>query len=148
MPPAGVRLKDGHPTYIEFALNTNFPLWEVTVTPPGFDAGGPNDTTNMRNVRFRTKQPKKLVTMTAMSGTCHYATVFYDTALDMLGVNQLITTTFSDGSKVKFWGFLDKLTPQESREGTPPIANFTVEASNEDDDGVEAEPIYVGRPSS
>ena len=62
-------LTDGFATTVTFyALGTGTTLYakEISVTPPGINAGGENDTTTMRNTTWRTRQPKSLKTLTNM----------------------------------------------------------------------------------
>lgn len=137
------RIDDGHPTLIQFSLDPDVKLWEKTIKPPGLDAGGPNDTTTMRNIRWRTRQPKKLITMTPLTGTFAYDPVVYDELEAMLGINQLLTVLFADGSSVAAWGWLDKFEPGDSAEGGQPTASVTVEFSNQNDSQVETGPVYT-----
>jgi hypothetical protein len=37
--PAGIKLKDGFPTKITLAADTNIEFWEKQVKPPGIDGG-------------------------------------------------------------------------------------------------------------
>jgi hypothetical protein len=139
------RIDDGFPTTVEFSVTPVFGtvLWEKTVTPPGMDGGGPNDTTTMRNVRWRTMAPKKLKTLTEMSGTMAYDPQAFEDLNDMIQVNQLITVNFPDGSTLAFWGWLDKFEPNEVQEGEQPDAEFTIQPSNQDDNGDEVDPVYT-----
>jgi hypothetical protein len=139
------RLDDGHSTQISFADNPVVKFWERQVTPPGMDGGGPNDTTNMRNVSLRTKAPKKLKSMTTMTATVAYDPQVFDPTQvwDMINENQLITVLFPDGAEVSFWGWLNSFMPGENREGEPPTATITVECSNQNDSQVETGPVYT-----
>jgi len=114
------RLNDGYQTLISFSVGASagVQFWEKNVTPPGMDAGGANDTTTMRNTLYRTKAPKQLITMTDMTLTVAYDTELYDSILDMIKVNQLITITWPDDSTLAFWGWLDKFTPVQVAEGS------------------------------
>ena len=137
------RLRDGHPTTIAFA---NFPsvlFWEKTVTPPGIEGGGENDTTTMRNSVWRTRQPKKLKTLSNSTFTAAYDPAVYEDILDMIQDNQLITVTFSDGATLAFWGWVDSFVAGEIREGEQPMATITIIPSNEDDDANEVAPVYT-----
>lgn len=134
------RLKDGHPTTINFSLNPNVKLWEMTVTPPGISAGGANDTTSMRNTTWRTNQPKHLKTLTPFTFDAQYDPIWYDQALAMAGVNQLIYVLFPDGDKYYFWGWLDTVAPNAVSEGSPPTVSVTVIPSNQDNTGAEVAP--------
>jgi len=142
------RIDDGFATTITFAdqgsgTGPGITFWEKEVTPPGMDAGGPNDTTTMRNLLYRTKAPKKLITLTAMTLVVSYDAVFYDDVLAMMGDNQLITITFPDTSSVAFYGWLDKFVPGNVVEGEQPTATITIEPSNQNAAGVETPPDYT-----
>lgn len=136
------RLKDGHKTLIAFANYPSVKFWEKTVTPPGMDGGGENDTTTMHNDIWRTRQPKKLITLSPCSFSASYDPEVYDSVLDMLNENQLITITFPDGSSLAFWGWLNTFTPGECVEGEQPLADCQIIPSNEDDAGEETDPVY------
>jgi len=139
-------LTDGHQTLITFdALGSGVTLLlkETTVTPPGIDSGGENDTTTMRNETWRTKQPKKLKTLTDGSCTFQYDPGIYDQILDIIGVNGLVTVTFSDESTLEFYGWLNNFTPGECVEGAMPTATGTIICSNQTDAGVETAPVYA-----
>lgn len=139
-------LTDGHPTRITFyALGTDVTLLmkETSVTPPGIEGGGPNDTTTMRNSVWRTKQPKALKELSDVSCTFQYDPAIYDQVLDIINVNGIILVTFSDGSTLEFYGWLNNFTPGECVEGSMPTATGTVHCSNQNDDGNEVAPIYT-----
>jgi len=135
------RLDDGHPTTIAFAENGAVKLWEKTVTPPGIDGGGENDTTTMRNSAWRTKAPKKLKTLTESSLTCAYDPAVYDQIMLMINVNQEITVTFEDGDTLVFWGWINSFQPNETVEGEQPEAEVQIIPSNQDDNGDEIAPV-------
>lgn len=140
MPPAGIRERDGHSTVLTFALSPNLSLWEVRIKLPGIDFGGPNNVTTMRNVAWRTRQPKKLKTLTPITGTCQYNLDVYGQIIAMGPTVQAITLTAPSTRTITFYGWLDKFDPQENVEGEPPTATFTVEPSNEYL-GVEVGPV-------
>ena len=137
------RIDDGHQTLITFAADPTVKLFEKAVTPPGIDGGGANDTTTMRNMRWRTMAPKKLLTLTDMSFTAAYDPVVYNEAVAMIQVNQLVTLTFPDDSTLAFWGWLNNFTPGEVVEGAQPTAECVVMPSNQDDMQAEQGPIYT-----
>ena len=132
-------LTDGHPTTISIA---GVVLKERTVTPPGMSMGGENDTTTMRNTAWRTRQPKKLKTLTNCSFTAAYDPSAYTTLLGQLGVNQEITVTLSNGDTITFWGWLDEFTPNEISEGAMPDAACTIIPSNQNNTGAEVAPVF------
>ncbi len=137
------RLTDGFPTRTTFGSFPSVAFSAKTVTPPGMDAGGPNDTTTMDNIRWRTMQAKKLITLTQGQQTAAYDPIVYSSVVSMIGVNQLVTVTFPDGSTLAFWGFLDKFTPNEIKEGEQPTAVTVIEPTNQDNSGVEQAPVYT-----
>jgi hypothetical protein len=115
---------------------------EIDVTPPGVDMGGPNDTTTMRNSTWRTRQPKKLKTLTPMTATCKYDPRIYSQILDMIGVITDVVVTFPDGETEQFKGWIDKFIPNALVEGEMGTAVVTVEPSNQSAAGVEVAPVY------
>lgn len=139
------RLKDGFKTLYTFSLRPNVKFYEIEVTPPGISGGGENDTTTMRNEEWRTRQPKKLKTLSNSTATVSYDTEVFNEAevLAMINVNQLITVTFPDGSGYTFWGWLDEFTPGAHVEGEQPTADITIIPSNQNNSGVEVAPIYI-----
>ena len=139
-------LNDGHSTTYEFSVAPSVLFREKEVTPPGIDGGGPNDTTTMRNVEWRTRQPKALKTLTESAVTVSYDPAVYDDILAMINVNQLITLTFSDGSTLAFWGWFNNFTPGACVEGEQPTADCTVVPSNQDSNSDEVAPVYAAAP--
>lgn len=137
------KLDDGFAAIISFSSNGAVKLYEKEVTPPGLDAGGPNDTTTMRNTRFRTMSPKRLVTATEMNAKCAYDPDVVNQLYAMLGVNQQITVTWPDATTLTIWGWLDKFKPGALKEGEQPTAEVTVHPSNHDNSGVEVAPVQA-----
>lgn len=137
------RIDDGHATLFTFGNNPSVKFFEKTVTPPGVEGGGENDTTTMRNTNWRTRAPKKLKTLTNSSTTVSYDPAIYDEVVSLIQVNQQITITFPDASTVTFWGWLDSFAPGENTEGEQPTAEITVIPSNQDNTGAEVGPAYA-----
>jgi hypothetical protein len=135
-----LRIDDGFATLITFSSTPGIKLWEKTVTPPGIQGGGENDTTTMRNSIWRTRHPKKLKTLSPMSFTAAYDPQVYDDLVSIVNVNQEITVTFPDGDEITFWGWLDEFTPGEIVEGAQPTADCTIIPSNQDNSNVETAP--------
>lgn len=102
-----------------------------TVTPPELDGGGPLDTTDMNNVIMRTSAPKNLLTLGSLK-----MTVYYDSALVLaqllvgMQFNCFMVIRFPDGSGWGFWGWMEKFTPHENREGENPLADVEIHPSN------------------
>ena len=139
-------LNDGHSTILTFANISNVNFLEKEVTPPGVDGGGENDITTMRNVRWRTRQSKKLLTLTSQSVTVAYDPAIYDDVVEQFQVNQLVTVTFPDGSQLDFFGWIDSFIPGTNVEGEQPTAELTVIPSNQDLNENEIEPVYRPAP--
>lgn len=137
------RMDDGFSTIITFAEKPSIRLEEKEVTPPPITAGGPIDTTNMRSTTWRTKSPKQLKDLGKMALTVAYATVAIDDVISIIGVNQLITLTYPDGSTFEFYGWLDEFTPSAHKEGDQPTAACSIQPSLTDSDGVRTEPVYT-----
>lgn len=138
------RIDDGFSTTIEFGLTK---LYEKSVTPPGVEGGGENDTTTMLNTVWRTKSPKKLLSLSVCSFVVAYDPAVYDEIIAEVNVNQAIVITFADGSSLTFWGWLDVFTPNEAVEGSQPTAGCTIIPSNQDTAGAEIAPAYGEAPS-
>jgi hypothetical protein len=137
-----VRLDDGHATIVTLSEAPTIKLYEKEVTPPGMSAGGPIDTTTMRNVGWRTFSPRQLMTLTPTTATVAYATEAIPVLYDLVGVLQQITVTFPDGSSVEFWGWIESFTPGSNVEGEQPTASITFQPSNTNADGEEVAPAY------
>ena len=139
------RIDDGFSTTIDFTDLPTVTFYEKTVTPPGMDGGGPNDTTTMLNTAWRTKAPKKLKSLTTMTLTAAYDPAVYTDIVGANGINnnQEITVNFPDGSTLVFWGWIDKFTPNEIVEGEQPTAEVIIECSNQDAAGAEIAPVYT-----
>lgn len=137
------RLKDGYQALISISDAPNIELWEKRITPPGVEGGGMIDTTGMRNSAYRTRYPKALITLSDSSGVCAYDPAVYNTVLANVNVNQEIRLTFSDGSTITFYGWLDMFKPQEMQEGEEPLAEFTIIPSNVDESDAETGPTIA-----
>jgi hypothetical protein len=138
------RLFDGYSTTISFNLAPAVQLWEIEITPPGLDGGGMIDQTNMRNIDFRTRVPKALITLTEMTGVFAYDPIVYNTIKNLLlNVNGAIFVHFPDGQSLQFFGWLNEFKPNRNTEGERPTANATIIPSNLDLGGNEFVPILA-----
>lgn len=141
-----MRIDDGHSTTIEFSAESSadaLMLWEKTVTPPGLEGGGANETTTMRNVLYRTKSPKKLITLVDSSVKVAYDPEVITNLLTIINTNNQITITYPDGSTVVFWGWLDSFIPDPLVEGEQPEATVVIIPSNQNDSLVETAPVFT-----
>ncbi len=144
-------LTEGFPTKVTFTsaeltsgVVTFDVMNELEVTPPGIAGGGANDTTGMRNIKFRTRHPKKLVTLTSSTLIIKFDPAVYDEMIAMVNDNQAITVTFSNDATLVFWGWVDSFTPDACVEGAQPTATVVMEPSNmdADDNNAEKGPVY------
>ena len=136
------RINDGFSTTIEFTGGTSglTVFWEKEVAPPGISAGGPNDTTTMRNTTYRTMAPKNLKTLTDSTITVAYDPDIYTEMVSLVGVNQLIVVTFPGAETLSFWGFIDSFTPGNIVEGEQPTADILIVPTNQNNSDVEVAP--------
>lgn len=141
-------LDDGYSTIISFSENPDVKLYEKSMKPPGFDGGGPIDTTTMRNNKLRTNAPKKLITTTAGNYTAAYDPMVYADLLDMINVKQQITITYPNGVTTTFWGWLNTVEPNEINEGEQPTVSVGFELSNTNAEGVETFPETIAGSGS
>ena len=139
----GLPQDDGFSTVISIG-GTN--LYEIDITPPGIDGGGPIDITTMRNTAFRTAAAKSLKTMSSAPFTAAYSADAYGTLMSVVNVNQALTYTFPDASGLVIWGYLDKFTPDGSAEGERPTATCEIVFTNIDAAGAEIAPLPVAAP--
>lgn len=137
-----VRLDDGFSTIITLSNVPTIKLYEKDVTPPGMTAGGPIETTTMRNTEWRTMAPRALKSLTQVSATVAFATEAIPILFDQIGVIQEIQVTFPDGSSLTFWGWLEEFTPATFTEGEQPTANIVVQTGNRNVEGDEVAPVY------
>lgn len=137
-----LRLDDGFSTIITLANVPTAKMYERDVTPPGYTAGGPIETTTMRNIAYRTSAPRKLKNLSQVSATVAYATEIYPQIFEQIGVNQLVTVTFPDASSITFWGWIEEFTPSTHTEGEQPTASLVIQPGMRDGNGDEVAPVY------
>lgn len=139
-------LTDGFKTIIAFTALPGILFKEKEVQPPDADGGGEVDTTTMRNTKYRTRQPKHLITMGDITLHVQYDSSVYSLAQlinGLLNVNNTIVITFPDTHTLTVWGWVDKFTPASLKEGDFPMAEVKIHCSNQDNAGVEQAPAYV-----
>lgn len=132
LPPTGLHLFDGYSSVVAFALDTNIEIWEKSVTPFGLDGREPVDQTTMWNLIYVTRAPRKLRDITALSIVCAYDPKAWTSCNIMLNRVQAITHSWSDGSTLTVWGFLQKVEMAELVEGEQPEMTLTVMVANID----------------
>jgi hypothetical protein len=145
-----MRITDGFPTTFNLlvgdsgeTIEESLFWWEKTVAPMGIQGGGANDITSMRNTRWRTRHPKKLLTLSEASITAAYDPQILEELVDLAQENRRWMTLFPDGSAWIFWGWFDELSPNDHEEGSEPDADVTIIPSNVDDDLEEVAPQYL-----
>lgn len=138
-------LTDGYQALIAFNSSGGVPTYmkEKEVQPPDIDGGGEIDTTTMRNVVWRTRQPKHLKTLGNIVVHVEYDSATYVNIVSAINVNQTITVSFPDGHTLTFWGWVNKFTPTSLKEGEFPTAELQVICSNQTSNNVESGPVYV-----
>jgi hypothetical protein len=147
------RIDDGFPTTVNIyddegmdsLTDTNgqpitaVQFWEKSITPPGVQGGGANDTSTMRNTRWRTMNSKKLLTLSEASLTVAYDPELYESILELIQVNKYFVINWPDRSKLGFYGWLDEFTPGEVSEGGQPEADIKIIPSNQNNASPPAE---------
>jgi hypothetical protein len=143
--PAGIKLKDGHRSFITFARFPAVKFWEKTVEPFGLDGGEAVDQTTMHNDDWVTKAPQQLKDTTNSSGTAAYDPAVLDQIGQMINEPDTITYTFLDGSTWAIYGYLKSFTPSALTRGQQPEANFEIVHTNIDhaNDDVETGAVAV-----
>ena len=136
-------LTDGYKTLITFAGAPSIKLQEIETTPPGVSIGNAIDTTTMRNTAWRTAAPAVLKKLSQVKSTCAYDPTDLANIQAQVGVNQLITVSYPNGSSISFYGFLDSFTPGTNTEGKRPDAAIVIEPTMVNASGVETAPTYV-----
>lgn len=130
--PTGFKMGDGYRTVIAMANAPAISFWEKSVKPFGYDGGEPIDTTTMLNNRWRTFQPRALITATPITGKAGFDPEVLLTIQAQINVQQAFTTWFPTDDAWAFWGFLYKFDVEEQEEGKFPMANFEIRPTNWD----------------
>lgn len=146
-------LADGFNTTISFP-GAGVTFIEKEVTPPAIDGGGEINITAMRNLFWRTKAPKYLVTMDKLAIKARYDPVVYGAGgiRAVVNSNRQITlafpTLFLGGANsapavtVAFYGWLNKFAPEAMKEGDEPLADIEIIPSMQNN-GIETGPTTV-----
>jgi len=124
-------LIDGFPTTIVFD-GCSLTICVKTLTPPEMDSGGSIDINGMTPTtrKFRLRAPKRLISLNSMSLTAAYDPIIYDQGMIVararVGAIQSFTVVFSNGDTLIFYGFVEKISFQEIKEGEQPMVNITI----------------------
>ncbi len=135
-------LSDGFSTVVDLEGSPAIRIYARDTTPPGFSAGGPIDTTTMRNTAWRTSIARKLKTFSATHVVVAVATEVISLIKDKIGINQLMRITFPDGFRIGFWGWVDEFSLGAISEGNKSLASLVIQPSMVDVNGNETAPIY------
>ena len=147
--PTGIKLVDGFPSKITFALLPNVELWEKSVKPPGIDGGDGIPQTTMLNTKWHTFAPRKLLKLTDATAKCAYDPSCYQSLLSIININTTVTVTFGDGSTLAFFGFLKMFDVSELAEGAQPEATVTIFPTNFDPvNRTEEPPVLTSVPGT
>lgn len=114
------------------------------VTPVGLSAGGPIETTSMRNTDWRTSAPKRLKELTPMSVIMAVGTDQIPLVKEQVGINQEIRISFPDGFRMGFYGWVDAFSLGAISEGEKTLATLILQPSMVNLLGEETPPIYYG----
>ncbi len=142
--PVGIKLKDGYSSLVTFATDPDVSLWEKRITPPGIDGGEAIEQTTMHNTAWRTFAPRGLKTLTEFTFTAAYDPDAINQLYALVNVETTVTVRFPDGSTLAFYGYLQKMEPEELTEGEQPELTVTVTPTNFDHvNKVEAAPVLT-----
>jgi hypothetical protein len=130
--PVGAMLTDGYQSLVTCALDPDISLWEKEVTPPGIEADEFQDVSTQQSVRWRTKGPRRLLTLGDLTFTAQYHPGVYTQIRAIAGVNTTWTVLFPDYSTIAFYGALKSFMPGGLSDGGIPEATVTITPTNLD----------------
>lgn len=145
--PGGIKLENGHSlvgSRIDFSLDHDVSLWEIGITPPGYDGGEALDQTTQWNEVFKTKSFQALIDMTDGQVTAGYDPAVRGQLIAMINKEQTVTITYTDGSKEYFYGGIRQVSFDPLENGTVPMLTATFTPTNADPtSGDEEAPAYT-----
>lgn len=145
---------DGFSTYITFN-NCSLTICQKTITPPEIDSGGSIDIGGMLPAarKYRLRAPKQLIQLNTMQITAAWDPLVYTqgmiAAAAVVGSNQSLTLTFANLDTLQFYGFVEKLTFQEVKEGEQPMVTLAITPTLWNGDfaasgcPIEVEPVFT-----
>ena len=138
-------LKDGFSTIITLGLDPTIKWYETEVTPPSLGVGKNIDMTTMRNLAWRTSAPAVLKSLGPIKLKVGYDPAILNDSFAQVGINQLVTVTFSNGATLAFYGYVDSFTPSSIKEGTRPVADVSIIPTmmSNANPQVETAPVYM-----
>jgi hypothetical protein len=143
-PGAGsIKLEDGYRSLIAFAANLSFFFYDLELTPPGMTVGEAIDTTTMWNTMV-TKSLANLIEGMDATFVGGYDPAIYTQMQGMLGVEQVVTQSWPDGSTLAFYGGIREATFDRLVRKTMPRMTVVVTPTNWDPvNRVEALPVLT-----
>ncbi len=144
-------IRDGYATLIQIGVTPLLALYEREVTVAAAQGGGPIESTTMRNLAYRTKDPKTLKQMGDLMATvCSTTTTYQTIEQDLINEPTFCLVAWPDGSTLKLYGYVDQFSPAGFSEGNLPTFNLLFIVTNRDPTtGEESPPEYtagVGAP--
>lgn len=141
------QLQDGYQTLVTFA---NLPglsviFHEREVQPPSVEAGE-IDTMTMRDMLWRGKWPKSLLSAGDVTIPGRYDPVAYTTIVARIGRPANVTTCvirMPDLSTLTLYGWIDSITPPSHKEGEMPLMEIKFKVSNRNGGYAEVGPAYA-----
>lgn len=142
--PTGKKLENGKTCKVTFSLDTNLNVWEIAVTPVGWDGGEPINISDQWNTRYQTKAFRALIEGTDGQFTFHYDPVCRNELVAMINIPQTITFLYPDGSTDAYYGAIRSVSFDAMEDGTDPKGTLTFTPSQYDTtNDVEAAPVLV-----
>lgn len=135
---------DGYRAKYTFGNVPTLALFEVSLTPAGFDMGEPIPQDHMWIDRWRIVRERKIITFTPATVKFMYDPAFKSLLNGIVGVNQTCSEYLYDGSSTAYFGIPKSFIFDEHVEGQPGTGTATIVPSNWDPSGkVEAGPVFV-----
>lgn len=146
--PTGRRLEDGFRTLIAFAIDPDILLWEISVQPPGIDAGEFINITTQHQTRWRQFASRSLITLTDGSFVAAYDPAVTPLIVAIAGIEGAVTILYPNLAALSFYGALRVWDADSMEEGTMPQGTGTVGCTNTDPiTGAEEGPVYSAPPA-
>lgn len=143
--PTGYKMPEGFKSLITFSTNPGLNIWEIDVKPPGVESGEPINTTTQQNIEWRTMSMPQLKTLETITIKFAYDADVMQTDLVALcgNNNATVTILYPQGTKVAFYGALNKVEFDPFKEKEFPTGTMTVVPTNWDNaNRVEAGPVW------
>lgn len=142
--PTGLKLINGHATFVTLANLPAIQLWETSVTPGGLEMESDGvDTTDMFNDDQVSMEPDALFKQTPAQFEASFDPAVYPIVRAQLGLKQVITITHPDGSTDAQWGWLQSFTRGAQVRGSQPRATCIINFSGTDLSQAEQAPVTV-----